>query len=164
VRKLKVGSVAAIIACAVVIVQSAAAVPPTQETASFSGTSTVPAEALCDFPIVVDATITRTRTTFFNSDGSISGRAVHGVEQDTFFANGRTLVGDPYHFQASNEFENGVIVSATLVGVFTRVHLPDGGVFIVAGTLDIFQPGTGFFTVDKGNSGNNIDAFCAALS
>ena len=72
---------------------------------------------------------------------------MHGVEQDTFFANGKTLVGDPYHFQGSNEFENGVIVSATLVGVFERVHLPDGGVFVVArATRAMF------------------DVFCAALS
>ena len=162
--KLKLGAVGAAIVCAAVVVQSAAAVPPTRDTASFAGTSTVLAGEMCDFPIVVEATGARTRTTFFNSDGSIRGRAVHGVEQDTFLANGKSLVGDQYHWQGSNEFENGVIVSATLVGVFTRVHLPDGGVFVVAGTLDIFQPDTGFFTVDKGNSGNNFDAFCAALS
>ena len=48
-------------------------------------------------------------------------------------------------------------------GIAERVHLPDGGVFIVAGRVDVL--GGGFIlSVDSGNSGNNLEAFCAALS
>ncbi len=163
--KLKLGAVAAAVACAVVIVQSAAAVPPTQQTTTTSSTSTIPAGSLCEFPIVFGATVTRAVTTFFNQDGSIRARHTQAEEQDTFAANGKTLVGDPYHFTVIRAFENGVASDTSVHGVSEKVHLPDGGVFIVAGSLHLSGSGAGtFFTVDKGSSGNNIDAFCAALS
>jgi hypothetical protein len=49
----------------------------------------------------------------------------------TFSANGKTLVGDTYHLSYVSEFENGVRAAFHGNGVEERVHLPDGGIFIV---------------------------------
>jgi hypothetical protein len=156
---------AAFVACAMVIVLPAAAAPPVSVTLSNSGTDTVAAGALCEFPIQFGFTWTRTFTTYFNDDGSIRWRHSYGPEQDTFSANGKTLVGEPYQVNVMRRFENGVQVDATSHGVSEKVMLPDGSIFVVAGSLDLLGSGSGaFFTVDKGNSGNNLDAFCAALS
>ena len=97
----------------------------------------------------------------------IAARQSHGPEQDTFSANGKTLVGDPYQVNVIRRFENGARaqVDAALHGVVERVPLPGGGLYLVAGTIDLLGQGGGaFFTVDRGNSGSGIDAFCAALS
>jgi hypothetical protein len=95
----------------------------------------------------------------------VSKRITEATEQDTFSANGKTLVGDPYHFTTIVEFENSVPVNYHLDGIAERVHLPDGGIFIVAGRVDLLSSGGGFIiSVDSGNSGNNLEAFCAALS
>jgi hypothetical protein len=93
-------------------------------------------------------------------------RISEGTEQDTFSANGTTLVGDRYHFTFVLEFdEGGARVAYHENGIAERVQLPGGGVFIVAGRVDVLAAGGGFIVaVDSGNSGNNLDAFCAALS
>jgi hypothetical protein len=98
--------------------------------------------------------------------GSTSGRrrSRKSREQDSFSANGKTLVGDPYPFAQTVNFVDGVAVDAHGVGVAERVQLPSGGVFIVAGRVDIFNANSAILAVDSGNSGNNLDAFCAALS
>ena len=164
--KLKLGAVAAVIACAAVGVQSAAADTLTKETFTFTSTVTLTAGQLCAFPIEVTGTSTRTFTTHFDADGSMRFRHVRGEERDTFSANGKTLVGELYQFNIHREWENGVQVAAKDVGLFEKVKLPDGGTFIVAGQLDLLANGPVNFiaTVDHGNPGNKIDAFCAALS
>jgi hypothetical protein len=161
-----VSAITAVLACAAVIVQPAAAEPPTKETFTLSSTLTLDAGQMCEFPINVAATSTRTFTTHFNPDGSMRSRHVRGEEQDTFSANGKTLVGELYQFNVHREWENGVQVDAKWVGLSEMVKLPDGGVFIVAGQLDLLANGpvTFIVTADSGNSGNNLDAFCEALS
>ena len=86
------------------------------------------------------------------------------MDQDTFLANGKSLVGDQYHWQGSNQFENGVIVERDLVGVFACSTCPTAACSSSAFGHWTSSSLTGFFTVDKGDSGDNIDAFCAALS
>ena len=67
-------------------------------------------------------------------------------------------MGDTYTINTERRFENGVQVELVLQGVFERVPLPGGGVYIVAGQ------GTEFgLTVDHGTNGDQT-AFCAALS
>jgi hypothetical protein len=93
-------------------------------------------------------------------------RHVRGEEQDTFSANGKTLVGELYQFNIHREWESGVQVEAKEVGLLEMVKSPNGGIFIVAGQLDLLSigPATFIITVDNGNSGNNLHAFCEALS
>jgi hypothetical protein len=154
---------AAVLAAAAVLVQSAAAVPPTRTDFGGSGDFPLAAGTLCSFSIDVHFAQEGTITRFFDDDGALIKEIAAGREQDTFSANGKTLVGDVYYFTFVSEFENGVRVDDHENGVAERVHLPDGGVFIVAGRVDVL--GGGFIlSVDSGNSGNNLDAFCEALS
>ena len=158
-------ALAAVFAAAAVLTQPAGAVPPTRTDFSFAGSFPLAAGTLCSFPIDVAWAQEGTTTTFFNDDGAVSKRITHGTEQDTFSANGQTLVGDRYEFTFISEFENDVRVNYHEDGIAERVHLPDGEVFIVAGRVDLLSSGGGFvISVDSGNSGNNLAAFCAALS
>ena len=143
-------------------VQSAAAVPPTTTHHTVSGGFTLPAGTVCGFPIAADVVQEYTVTTFYDQAGSVTQRLTSGTEQDVFSANGNALVGDPYHFNFNQQYENGVQVSYTETGIAERVHLPDGGLFIIAGRVDVTS--AVIFSVDSGNSGNNVAAFCAALS
>ena len=156
---------AAVLAAAAVLVQSAVAAPQTRT--AFAGTGDFPLEAgtLCSFSIDVHFTLEGTITQFFDDDGALIKRIAEGTEQDTFSANGKTLVGDRYHLTTILELENGVRLNYHEVGNVERVHLPGGGVFIATGRVDLLSSGGGFVVaVDSGNSGNNLDSFCAALS
>jgi hypothetical protein len=148
---------------AAALAQSANAVPPTRADFNTTSNTTLAAGALCSFQIALVATQTFTTTTFFDDSGVISKRITEGTEQDTFSANGNSLQGDPYSFTFVSDFVDGVRVSREGMGVAELVHLPDGGVFVVAGRVDALS-GAPIFTVDSGNSGTNLDAFCAALS
>ena len=158
----------AFLAAAAAFAQPAGAVPPTRIDSASSGSLTLDAGTLCSFPVDLGVTQQRTTTEFFNGEGVLTKRIAEGTERDTFSANGKTLVGDTYHFTFVSEFENGVLVNYHAYGVAERVPLPGGGVFIVAGRFDVlaFLAGGGGFilSVDSGNSGNNLAAFCAALS
>jgi hypothetical protein len=156
---------AAVLAAAAVLVQSAAAVPPTRTDFASGGDFSLAAGTLCSFSVDVHYTQEGTITRFFDDDGALIKRIAEGTEQDTFSANGKTLVGDRYHLTTILELENGVRVDYHEVGNAERVQLPDGGVFIVTGRVDLLSNDGGFvITVDSGNSGNNLEAFCAALS
>jgi hypothetical protein len=155
---------AAALVAAAVLSQSAAAVPPTTIDSSSAGTFQFAAGTLCSFAIDMDYSQQSTTTTFYGNDGLVSQRIFEATEQDTFSANGKTLAGDTYHFMFRAEFENGVRVDRDANGVLERVNLPDGSIFIIAGRVDISAGGGFITTVDSGNSGNNIGAFCAALS
>src|SRR6266699_2088827 len=60
---------------------------------------------LCSFPISVAASQTVTEMDFVNSSGAITRIHVHAVEQDTFSANGKTLVGEPYTYNIVIRFD-----------------------------------------------------------
>ena len=90
----------------------------------------------------------------------------HQVEQDTFTANGQTLVGDPFTAEFQLLFDSGgSVIHAYATGLFETIHLPDGSLFVSAGRADFTQhPGVGFLlSPDMGNPGN-LAGFCAALS
>jgi len=159
---------AAALAAAAALTQSAAAVPPTTTEFGSSGSFQLAAGTLCAFAIDVGYAQQGSFTTTYNNDGSIHERVSHGTEQDTFSANGKTLIGDTYHFMFLAEFEDGVRVAYHANGVQERVNLPDGSVFIIAGRIDVLAwlaGGSSFIvSVDSGNAGNNLGTFCAALS
>lgn len=163
---------AALVSVALVVLPGrAAAAPPTVVPRATHGrthrTPPVDNHARCRdalrLPISWSGTQEFTLTTFYETDGTtVAMRIAQGTEQDTFSANGKTLVGDPYHFTFQSVFENGVRVARYEYGNVERVPLPNGGTFIVIGHESL--PGLNLFTVDSGNDGNNVAAFCAALS
>jgi hypothetical protein len=91
---------------------------------------------------------------------------VHEVEQDTYTANGRTLVGTPFTFEEQVLFDSsGNVTHHFASGLVEKIPLPDGSLFISAGRLDFTQhPGVQFIlSPDMGHTGD-LAAFCAALS
>jgi len=155
--------VTGLLVASAVFASGAMATPPTSSQQTASGSGTIPAGELCSFPVQIDGTQSYTSTQFYDQNGVITRDTARGTEQDTFSANGKTLQGSPYQFILVHEFVNGVDVNDWGMGIAERVPLPAGGMFIVAGRVN-FAPPTIILTVDHGNSGNNLDAFCAALS
>ena len=121
---------------------------------------------VCAFPINVDSTISGTETDYVDQSGTVTRIFVHEVEQDTFTANGRTLLGTPYTVNTEVLFDSGgSVIHAYGTGLFETIRLPDGSLFVSAGRADFTQhPGVGFLlSPDMGNPGN-LAGFCAALS
>jgi hypothetical protein len=160
---VKVFAAAAVLTAAAAFVQPAAATEPTRADFTASGTVTLAAGTLCSFPIVLTGAQEWTTTTFFDGGGVITSRITTGTEQDTFSANDKTLVGDQYHFNFISRFEDGVRVTRYSEALAEQVHLPDGGVFVIAGRV-LAVSDEPVLSVDAGNSGNNLAAFCSALS
>ena len=121
---------------------------------------------VCAFPINVDATFSGTETDFVDQSGALTRIFIHQVEQDTFTANGRTLVGIPFTFNIEILFDSdGNVTHVFSSGLFETIPLPDGSLFISAGRADFtLHPGAAFLlSPDMGNPGN-LAGFCAALS
>jgi hypothetical protein len=121
---------------------------------------------VCAFPINVDSTISGFEIDYVDQSGALTRSFIHQVEQDTFTANGKTLVGTPYTVNTEVLFDSsGNITHVYGAGLFETIPLPDGSLFVSAGRADFTQhPGVGFLlSPDMGNSGN-LAGFCAALS
>jgi hypothetical protein len=121
---------------------------------------------VCAFPVNVDATISGTETDYVDQSGALTRIFLHQVEQDTFTANGRTLVGTPFTYNADILFDSGGNVTHIFAqGLVETIPLPDGSLFISAGRADFTQhPGAVFLiSPDMGHTGD-LAAFCAALS
>jgi len=158
-------AVAGLLVVSAVLASGAMAMPPTSSQHTATGSVTLPAGTLCSFSIQLDGTQTWTSTQFFDQNGTLTTDTARGFEQDTFSANGKTLVGDPYPFTFVYNFADGALISDYGIGVAERVPLPNGGSYIVAGRINLLEtPPQLIMTVDSGNSGINLDAFCAALS
>jgi hypothetical protein len=150
---------------AVIFALSAVADRPTRtpfEGVTFSSVLT----DVCAFPINVDSTISGFEIDYVDQNGALTRIYIHQVEQDTFTANGKTLVGTPFTFNTQVLFDsNGNITHIFASGLVETIPLPDGSLFISAGRLDFTQhPGATFLlSPDVGNPGN-LAGFCAALS
>ena len=145
-------------------VSPALAAAPTKTEFSFTF-STVLTD-VCSFPVNVDSTVSGTEIDFVNGSGALTRIYNHVVEQDTFTANGKTLVGIPFTFNIQVLFDsNGNVTNLFANGLFEKIPLPDGSLFVSAGRADFENhPGVGFLlSPDKGNPGN-VAGFCAALS
>jgi hypothetical protein len=121
---------------------------------------------VCAFPINVDGTISGTETDYVDESGALTRISVNEVEQDTYTANGRTLVGTPFTFNEQVLFDSsGNVTHHYASGLIEKITLPDGSLFISAGRLDFTQhPGVRFIlSPDMGHTGD-LAAFCAALS
>ncbi len=135
----------------------------TESTFSFTGGEL---DNVCTFPIFVDGTFTINQADFVNKTGALIRSSQHVLQQDKFYANGKTLVGMPYRINAEIRYDSsGNVTSFIVDGIVEKIPLPDGSLFISAGQLDVLaHPDMGFFlSPDKGNPGN-IAKLCAALS
>jgi hypothetical protein len=165
-RLLLAGSVAlACVLAAAVFASGAAADRPVVTHSTF--TQTNPLTDACSFPITVDSfAADLTETDFVDQSGAITSISFRGDVQDTFSANGNTLVSEPYELNVVILFDDsGNVTHIYGHGIIDRVRLPDGSLFIGAGRVDFVAHGTPPFilTPDVGAT-VNLDGFCAALS
>ena len=121
---------------------------------------------VCSFAVHVSANAYVKGIDFYDNSGVLIRSNWHVDEQDTFTANGKTLVGIPYTLHAELLFDReGNLTHFYADGIFEKIRLPDGSLFISAGRVDFVAHGLPMFILspDKGNPGN-IAGFCAALS
>jgi hypothetical protein len=153
----------AVAAAAATFALSAIADKPrrTEYTVTFSNVLT----DVCSFPVTVDVTASGFEIDHLDKSGALR-IFLHQVDQDTFTANGKMLVGLPYTLNGEILVDSsGNVTNFFVNGIYEKILLPDGSLFISAGRTDFAQhPGVSFLlSPDKGNSGN-VAAFCAALS
>ncbi len=120
---------------------------------------------VCSFPVEVQSAVKVTEFDFFDQDGSLTRIGFHMVEQDTFTANGKSLVGMPIAFSGDFLFDrDGFPTQGYTNGVSAKVWLPDGSLFMAAGRIDWAAHGFPSFVLspDHGATGN-VGGFCAAL-
>jgi hypothetical protein len=121
---------------------------------------------LCSFPITIVASQDVTEMDFVNSSGAITRLQVHVVEQDTFSANGKTLIGEPYTWNLDIRFDSsGNVTQVYEEGVIEKVWLPDGSLFMTAGRVNLVARGFPQIVLipDAGRT-VNLAGLCAALS
>jgi len=139
----------------------ASAVHPVRNHYSLGGES-FPVENLCGFEVTQTYLVLEIdETIHFDRDGKISKIYYHVVEQDAFAANGKTLIGEPYSASIVAYYNGGQVTNVVAQGVFERVLLPDGSLFIAAGRVDPF---TGNVLDSDQGAFVNLDAFCTALA
>ena len=114
-------------------------------------------DTTCGFTIYITSIGSVHEIDLYDQNGNLTNSLWHVIEQDTFTANGKSLVGLPYHF-------TWFLVPDKSVGIVEKVPLPNGSLFISAGMV-IWSNHSGGFTLfpDRGALGN-IDSFCAALA
>lgn len=162
-RRLILVMVAAAAAVAV-LAPSAASVPPTRTSGTFTSSTTM--TGVCSFPVSVDSVLTFTETVYTNQSGALTRIYDHVIEQDTFSAHGTSMTGLPYTANIEFLFDSsGNLTHIFASGIVERLILPDGTLFLSAGRVDFTgHPGVAFLlTPDVGHSGN-VAGFCAALS
>ena len=163
-KKATLLSVFVVAILAAVVAPLAAADQPVKLTHTHSETDVL--TGACSFPITVDATITETDRFFSDQSGMLTRANANFTEQDTFSANGKSLVGDPYTGTIQAYFDSsGNITQEYIDGVIERVPLPDGTVFQAAGRVDLAAHDFPSFVItpDSG-SARNLAGFCAALA
>jgi hypothetical protein len=143
----------------------AAAARPLKE--SFGGPSQSTNTTLCGFSIEIETQSSGFQTIHFNEAGSPVRFQAHITAQDTFTANGVTLVGEKYRTMIKGRIANGELVEVIGSGVLEKVRLADGTIFMGAGRVDFLAAEAGgvFFVVDPDSGvSKNLDAFCDTLS
>ena len=151
---------------AVIFALSAVADRPTRtpfEGVTFSGAVL---NDVCAFPVNISGTVSGFDIDYRDQSGALTRSFIHQVEQDTFTANGRTLVGDPFTSEFQILFDSGGSVIHTYgTGLFETIRLPGGSLFISAGRAGFTpHPGVGVLpSPDMGNPRNPAGVF-AALS
>ncbi len=120
----------------------------------------------CAFPLVYAVDLRATGQIFFDKSQALTRIQFHVNQTDTFTANGKTLVSEPYTFNIQQLFDsNGNQTHFYVSGIVENIRLPDGSLFKPAGRKD-FQTllGGGFFLAPDVGNASNLAAFCAALA
>ena len=82
----------------------------------------------------MDGTFGGTEIDFFDRSGALTRVTQHVVQQDTYHANGKTLVGMPFSYDVQVLFDSsGNMTHMFANGVCEKISLPDGSRFISAG-------------------------------
>jgi hypothetical protein len=118
------------------------------------------------FPVEIYSVVSGTQILYFDQNSALTRISIHVTEQDTFTANGKTLVGLPYTTNTELIFDSdGNLIHQYSAGNIEKIPLPDGTLFISAGRLDFEDhPDANFLlSPDEGNPGN-VAALIAALS
>ena len=77
------------------------------------------------FPVDIYSVVSGTQTLYFDQNGALTRIYIHNTEQDTFTANGKTLVGLPYTFNAELIFDsNGNLIHQYSEGNVENMLLP----------------------------------------
>jgi len=117
----------------------------------------------CTFDVHIDQIFTGTEIDFYDNSGNLYRADYHLVGQDTFTANGKTLVGTPFQANFQFVFDSGGNLTALILnGVWEKIRLPDGSLYVAAGRGDAFTNPL-FISPNFGNPGNTA-GFCAALA
>lgn len=164
-RGLRLG-IALLGAVGTMAIFSGTAVADQPTVTEFNATFTAVLTDACAFPVNVSGTVQGKETDFVDQSGAITSIHFQGIEQDTFSANGQTLVGEPFHADAVFVFDSsGNVERAVGQGIVEKVRLPDGNLFIAAGRVDFVAHDfpTFVLTPDVGAT-VNLAGFCAALS
>ncbi len=152
--------VSALAALLLTTAPAALAVRPVHEVEPQSGTVVV--HDICDFPVTVEYMQVGNGVFRFDGQGNLIGAEAEIREQDTFTAV-HTLVSEPYTFHVSLKLDaGGDPVMPTYSGILLKVRLPDGSMFIAAGSLPFPEAEFVILSPAHGHS-PDIDAFCAAL-
>ena len=152
----------AAIACAAAFVASAPAAPPDQGGPVDVTLDPVTLSGVCAFDIQVQANARYRWTYVFDQNGLQTLGLLHVDEQDTFSANGKTLVSDWFTWEGRYTFANGALTHVYSIGVTERIPLPGGGVFVSAG--QVVDPTLPFTVTPTIGGSGDVSAFCAALS
>ncbi len=120
--------------------------------------------SICGFPIQFSSQGTGFFTYFSDPAGDVVRVQAHSTGQDTFSANGVTLVGSPYRTLGTVVLSDGQLVEFHASGVLEKVRLPDGSTFLAAGRVDVLAAHATFIVDPDSGVVKNKDAFCAALS
>jgi len=141
---------------------TAFAAPP--ERLTWSASFSFEDDVTCSGPVSINPSVTVQQTDFYDKNGVLTTRLLHWNEQDTFIANGVTLVGDMFQFSEHIQYDStGTVISDWADGVAERIPLPNGGlVFISAGRIDWLNHSGFALSADIGNPGD-VAAFCAAF-
>ncbi len=129
----------------------------------YTDSVTVEISGVCALPFTIHEDVWANETVNFAPDGSLLVAWTARV-QDTFSANGKTLVGEPSTSRSTAIFDaDGNLVGGSIAGLIEKIRLPDGTFFIAAGRVLVPVPGGLNLAPDHGISGD-VSALCAALA
>ena len=116
------------------------------------------------FPVEIYSVVSDTEIDYFDKNGTLTRIYIHATEQDTFTANGKTLVGLPYTYDIEQIFDgDGNLIHYYASGGVEKIPLPDGTLFSSAGRTDwVDHPDADVrLSPDTGTQGS-LDALIAA--
>lgn len=161
-RRLIMAVVAAAL-MAVTMAPAATAAPPEHFSYDFGDTYSV--SSLCTFDVTFSYQQHWDGINRYDADANPLGAEATAKGQDTFTANGKTLVSEPYTFHVAVMSDENGFTKYTTAGVIEKIRLPDGSLFLGAGWFTWLDKPDDFFGLnpDRGRSGD-VEALCAALA